>query len=228
MTLLRPLEPDHRRADTKKQRAQLVRQGGGLVDTAHQITKHAITGDAKYEEAGAFLVAIKGYVAQVEAHHAPMLEKAQRTIDVAREARGAVADGEAKLLQPAAEAEGIVKVAMQKFLAIRRARQALIEAARKEKAMQAAVAATKATKPTVIVVPDKPLKPRPVVAGVAVRRVWKFEVENEFKIDHAYLKPDLVLIRKAVVAFDSAEVSEAAVGGIRVWQEDEIAAGGGQ
>lgn len=207
---------------------QLARRGNGLVESAHRITEQAITGDARYEEAGEFLVAVKSYTVQVEAHHAPMLEKTQLAIDAARGAHGAVKKGEAKLLRPAIEAGGIVKAAMQKFLAVRRERQEKITAAREEKRREAALALRTGGMVTETPTPDKPLKPRPVVAGIAARRVWRFEVMNGAKIDLAYLKPDLVLIRKAVIAFDDVGTAEAAIGGIRVWQEDEIAAGDGR
>ena len=65
-----------------------------------------------------------------------------------------------------------------------------------------------------------PVKPK----GVVVRKVWKIDVIDVDKMDRAFMQPDMEAIRQAVETLGKASV--AAVGGIRVWQEDSIGARG--
>tara|TARA_R110000824_G_scaffold393652_1_gene592922 strand:- start:2089 stop:2691 length:603 start_codon:yes stop_codon:yes gene_type:complete len=59
----------------------------------------------------------------------------------------------------------------------------------------------------------------PKVSGVIVKKVTKFEIEDESKLPRHVLKPDQALIRADVRA-------GIAVPGVRVWQEDELSSRG--
>jgi hypothetical protein len=65
----------------------------------------------------------------------------------------------------------------------------------------------------------------PKPQGVATRKVWKWEVEDFSKIRREFLTTDNSAI-KAVVDAQGAEAVES-VGGIKVWQESQIAASRG-
>jgi hypothetical protein len=204
---------------------QLKQQALTLVEQAHAFI---VKSDTQYEAAGAFLVDIKAYQVQVRRHHKPMLDKTGEVLTKAREAVKAVKDGQATLLEPAQTAERAVKGEIARYLAARRERGRKLEAARAkvERARREKAERENRPPPEVKVVKPRPVRPK--VAGVAARQVWKCEVVDESRINRDYMKPDLVLIRQVVVALGDADEARAAIGeGVRVWQEDEIAASGG-
>jgi len=203
---------------------KLEQQGLTLVEQAHEIK---ITTDAQYESASEFLLSTKALQTQIKGHHADMKQKAHATWKeiVARE-KG--------LLEPVAAAEGVVKGLMQKFLRAREERQRKVLAAREEKAVEvererreieeAAAKKGEEPPPPPPVKAAKKLKARPKPAGVVVRKVWKFEVVDVEEMNPAFMVPDRSAIRQAVETLGVG--AAAAVGGIRVWQEDSIGARG--
>lgn len=54
-----------------------------------------------------------------------------------------------------------------------------------------------------------------------VKRVWKFEVTDKAQLPLEYLEPDLVKIRRVVLA-------GVAIPGVKAWQEDSLSVGGRQ
>lgn len=64
----------------------------------------------------------------------------------------------------------------------------------------------------------------PKVAGVSVRKVWKFEITDPSKINPTFLMPDETKIRKQVLAL-GADAASIVGPGVRIYQENQYASG---
>ena len=92
-------------------------------------------------------------------------------------------------------------------------------AERQEKALRDAKEASEEGAPQAKVrkLLDKAQVSAPKVEGVSIRKVTKFEIEDEELLPRYLLEPDMKKIRNAVL-------SGTKVPGVRVWEEDSIAA----
>ena len=183
---------------TKKESAlQKLKEETG--DIVLQAKSVSVRSDKGYEAAAEFLLGVKKLGTQIEDHHEPMRVKTYEAYQEVLKARK-------RLLAPVKEAETILKRAMSVFLSKRIEKQAKIEERIKEGGRGQI---TEAPKPT----------------GVATRLVWRWEVTDPDKIDRNFLMVDESAISTVVTALGN-EAPES-VGGIRVWQEPQIAASRG-
>lgn len=182
-----------------------------------------------YARAGEMLTGIKSLRAEIAEACNPVVEAAHR-------AHAAACKQKRDLEAPLVEAENALKGSMSLYLAAedrkRREAEALLAAEAKrieeEQQMREALAleaageteAAEAVIAAPIVAPAIVL-PRPMAAGVAVRKVWKHRVVNAAKVPDAYKVIDEKKIAGVVRQLGQA----ANIPGVEVYADTQIAAG---
>lgn len=189
----------------------------------------AVRDQESYNRAAGLLISIAGLEKEIIDHHKEPKQKAF-------EAHKAIVAAEKRLLEPLAEAKGIIKRAIGAFeqeqerIRQEAERKAREEAARleEEARLKLAVQAEEMGAPaeTVQEIIDTPMPmavpaaPRTFqrAAGVSTRRIWKWEIVNEKEIPREYLMIDQVKINGIVRAMGGSTK----IPGIRVYEETGI------
>jgi hypothetical protein len=195
-----------------------------------ECASYKVTTEDDYRAAGGMLTHIKGRLGELAELRLsitrPMDAAKKRVLDLFRTPEANYS-----------AAERGIKLAMAAFTtrqeaARREEQRRLDEAARKradalrsramlaESAGKSGKAAELEAKANTVVAPVLP-KATPKVAGVQVREVWKFAIEDEAKLPREYTMPDEQKIRRVVQALKS----DARIAGVRVWSENTVAAG---
>jgi hypothetical protein len=183
-----------------------------------------------YDRAAALLISVGELEKKIIEHHRPIKESAYA-------AHKAAVAAEKRLLDPLAEAKGIIKRSIASFEieqerirreAEQKAREEsarLEEEARLKLALQAEeMGAAPETVQEIIdtpipmtVPPIQPMFSR--AAGISTRKVWKWEVVNEAEIPRQFLMIDRVKINGIVRAMGASTK----IPGIRIYEETGIA-----
>lgn len=127
------------------------------------------------------------------------------------------------ITEPLLQAESLMKNKVlgyhQEQARLRRAEEEInrlrVEAAQKEMELKGEL-----TEPVALVEvrPQPSRVDRTEFSTGVVKKIWKFEVEDKANLPLEYLEPDLVKIRKVIMAGVS-------IPGVRAWQEDTLAVG---
>lgn len=191
-------------------------KGSALYHDAQQIK---VTDSEGYDNASEFAKTLKAYQKEVKEHFRPMKEKTKAAYQE-------VVSQEKARLDPAVEAEGIVKKEMNRHYVEQQRLRAIEEAKARKAAIkqeQAKKEAEKKGKPIPVFKPAPVVQTEtPSVKGVSHKSIWKYEVTNEKVIPREYLTPDLVKIGKIARALKA----ETHIKGVRVWEEKSMAVRG--
>ena len=209
--------------------APLLSEGQQLVTRAASL---AITSHAEFEAAGEML-------RSVVALRKSITEKFAGPKKAAHEAHKRITALESEMLEAPTKAEGILKRTMGDYqLAEEKRRKKeesriqaglirdeedrrIAEAEQLERTGNAAVAESIIAAPM-----PAPLVslPKPKAAGVTTRKVFKFQITDETKVNRKFLLIDESKIRALVARL--GKDAEEIVGGIQVYEDSQIAVGG--
>lgn len=198
-----------------------------------QARRISIDSQEAYEAAASFLTdELKPALREIDDTFGPIVRAAHKAHQEALQQRR-------RHEEPLQEAERIVKAAMVKYsdeqerIAAEQERQRLAEArkAAEDTAVEEAArlerdghqdAAEERLAQPVMPVVTTPAAPRPKAAGVSTRKVTKYRIVDESKIDRKFLQPNKSKIRGLVNSMGAD--AEAIVGGIEVYEEGAVAA----
>lgn len=199
-------------------------------EIANEITIFVIASQDQYVRAGEYLKHTKSAYKQLEDTRMsltrPLDDSKKRIMELFRPVMEKIAEAEAKLKRAMlfyqheqetkrleaerklqAEAEKKRQEAFAKAAAAR-------EAGKEDKAEKYEEKAAQIIAPQLAPTVEK-------VAGIATKKVWKFEITDEVALPRKYLVPDLTQIGREVRACGNT----LSIPGVRIWAEETIAAG---
>jgi hypothetical protein len=146
----------------------------------------AVVDDATYETAGALATGIKTLVKKIEDHYKP-LKKA------ASDAHKAITKSEKDMLEMPNATLGVLRGKVERYFTekekARKEAEAEYERA-SQMAVEEALDSRTDSKPVGLILPDANIPDKPKAAGLGMREVWSFVVEDYAKLPMKFLMPN--------------------------------------